>query len=167
VPENTIARLRWNLAYRDAARRWINADPNWQKIGGAPRCAVDLIEAGVGIQVAAAGVEDGRTPINAAVALHNMSVVFGAMRVHLRQWLDGEPQKLAAQRARAMNLQTANWFDPVAPIIQRGLDAGDKIEAIAAEALAYLASADPLHGELPSRDAVRVKIQRLRKKRPA
>lgn len=164
LPE-PLAHLSWNIAYNDAAARWIAGDPEWKEIGGAARCAADLLNAGVAIQIAAMGVRDGRAPITAAVALHNMSVVFGAMRVHLRQWLDGEPQKLAAQRARAANLKAADWYTPVKAMIQEGLEAGDKIDAIAAGALAALGKISATSSNLPSHDAVRMKIQRLRRER--
>lgn len=163
VPDEPLARLSWNLAYRDAAASWIAGDPDWQRIGGAARCALDLLDAGVAIQVAARGVGDGSMPVTSAVALHNYSVVFGAMRVHLREWLDGRPQKLAAQRARAAKLKAADWYASVEESVRDGLVAGHKVESIVADVLAQLKADVAYESDLPTPDAVRVKIQRIKR----
>jgi hypothetical protein len=163
VPKSEKALMEWNLAYSAAAEAWIATDPEWRCIGGPERFAARLIRAGVGIQLAAMAVKEGIAPITSAVAIHNWSVVFGATRVHLREWLDGKPQRLAAQKERARKLKSADWYAPVALLIKQGLDAGYKVEAIAEEARAKLIRDRSFAASVPSLDAIRVKIQRVRK----
>lgn len=88
VGSDAVARLRWNYAYADAVRTWIEADPDWLTIGVGPRLAMELISAGVSIQIAADAIVD--MPLAAAVALHSYSAAYGTWRSELRRWQRGE-----------------------------------------------------------------------------
>lgn len=108
VGADPIERLRWNFAYSEALQVWVGSDPDWQTIGIGPRLAVELIAAGVYIQIAAAGIGD--MPNAGAVALHNYSVVYGAWRSELNRWRRGQyggegREAFAAANAEAAPLQ--------------------------------------------------------------
>jgi hypothetical protein len=88
ILDDPVGLLRWNLSFVAAARAWIAGDPNWLTIGVGPRLAVEFMDAGVGVQLAAHGLQ--RLPLAGAIALHGCSVVYGSWRTELHRWKRGD-----------------------------------------------------------------------------
>ncbi|WP_421935524.1 hypothetical protein [Phenylobacterium sp.] len=88
VPYDAIERLRWNYHFVESARAWTEGDPDWCSIGAGPRLAVELMDAGVRIQIAAHGMKD--MPLTGALGLHGYSVAYGSWRAELSRWKRGE-----------------------------------------------------------------------------
>lgn len=84
VPDDPIERLRWNYHFIESARAWTDGDPDWRSIGIGARLAVELMDAGVRIQIAAHGIKD--LPLAGALGLHGYSVLYGAWRSELNRW---------------------------------------------------------------------------------